>query len=46
ELVIIGGAALGTVFIANPLPVIKRMVAGLIGVMKPSRYTKKFYLEQ
>ncbi|MDX2150232.1 MAG: flagellar motor stator protein MotA [Bryobacteraceae bacterium] len=46
ELVIIGGAALGTVFIANPLPVIKKMVAGLIRVMKPSRYSKKFYLEQ
>lgn len=45
ELVIIGGAALGTLFIANPMHVIKGIVAGLLGVLKPSRYSKSFYLD-
>jgi len=46
ELVIIGGAALGTVFIANPMHIIIAMVKGLLGALKGTRYTKKFYLEQ
>ncbi|MDX1966420.1 MAG: motility-associated protein, partial [Planctomycetaceae bacterium] len=46
ELVIIGGAAVGTVLIANPLSVIKQLVTGLLGVFRGSRYTKQFYLEQ
>lgn len=46
ELLIIAGAALGTVLVANPLPIVKSMASGLIGVLKPSRFTKKFYLEQ
>jgi chemotaxis protein MotA len=46
ELIIIGGAALGTVFVANPLPVVIAIFKGLLGVLKPSRFTKKFYLEQ
>jgi chemotaxis protein MotA len=45
ELIIIGGAALGTVFIANPMPIIIRMLKGMIGSLSGSRYTKKFYLE-
>jgi chemotaxis protein MotA len=45
ELVIIGGAALGTIFIANPLPTVIRMFKGIIGTLGGSRYTKKFYLE-
>lgn len=45
ELVIIGGAALGTLFVANPLHVIKGIFSGLIGVLKPSRYSKSFYLD-
>jgi chemotaxis protein MotA len=45
ELVIIGGAAIGTVLIANPLHVLKKIVAGLAGVFKPSRYTTAAYLE-
>lgn len=45
ELIIIGGAALGTVFIANPLPIIIRMAKGIIGALGGSRYTKQFYLE-
>ncbi len=46
ELVIIGGAALGTVFIANPLHTVISLIKGVIGTLKGSRYTKAFYLDQ
>jgi chemotaxis protein MotA len=46
ELLIIGGAALGTIFVANPLPIVIAMFKGLLGILKPSRFTRKFYLEQ
>lgn len=46
ELVIIGGAALGTLLIANPLSRLKLLVKGLLGALKGSRYTPSFYLEQ
>jgi chemotaxis protein MotA len=45
ELLIIGGAAIGTVLIANPLHVLKKIVAGVVGVFKPSRFTTATYLE-
>jgi chemotaxis protein MotA len=45
ELVTICGAALGTLFIANPLPVIMQIFKGLMAPLKPSRFTKKNYLE-
>lgn len=45
ELVIIIGAAIGTVLIANPLSTIQAIVTGLIGVFKPSPYSKVLYLE-
>lgn len=45
ELVIIGGAALGTLLIANPLPVIMKVITGVLGVLKGSPYTKAHYLE-
>ena len=45
ELVIIGGAAAGTLLVGNPLPVVIKMFKGLIGVMSGSKYTKSFYLE-
>jgi chemotaxis protein MotA len=45
ELIIIGGAAAGTVFIANPLYVLKGIATGLSGVFKPSPYTQEFYGE-
>jgi chemotaxis protein MotA len=45
ELLIIGGAALGTVLIANPLHVLKRIVAGILGAFKPSRFSKQKYLD-
>jgi chemotaxis protein MotA len=45
ELLIIGGAALGTLLIANPLATLIRIANGLAGVLKGSMYTKAFYLE-
>ncbi len=45
ELVIIGGAAAGTVLIANPLSTLKRIATGVVGVFKPSKYTKALYLD-
>jgi chemotaxis protein MotA len=45
ELIIIGGAALGTIFVANPMPTIIRMSKGLLGALAGSRYDKKFYME-
>ncbi|HZU33418.1 MAG TPA: flagellar motor stator protein MotA, partial [Candidatus Angelobacter sp.] len=44
ELVIIGGAAIGTVLVANPLHVLKKIVGGLMGALKGSPYTRKKYL--
>ena len=45
ELVTIGGAAIGTVLTANPMHVLKKMVAGVIGCLKGSPYSKKRYTE-
>jgi chemotaxis protein MotA len=45
ELVIIFGAALGTVVIANPLPTLIRIGKGLAGVFSGNAYTKARYLE-
>jgi len=45
ELLIIAGAALGTIFIANPLHVLKKIGKGILGVFGNSRFTKEFYLE-
>src|SRR5256885_7568734 len=45
ELIIIGGAALGTVLVANPLHILKQIVAGIVGVFKGSKFTQKRYLE-
>ena len=45
ELVIIAGAALGTLLIANPLPIVMKIVKGSIAVLSGSKYTAKFYLE-
>jgi chemotaxis protein MotA len=45
ELIIIGGAAVGTVLVANPLHVLKQIVGGLLSVFKGSKCTRKFYLD-
>jgi chemotaxis protein MotA len=45
ELVIIGGAALGTLLVANPIPLVVRIFKSLLGLLSGSRYTSAFYLE-
>ncbi len=44
ELIIIGGAAAGTLLIANPMRIVKAILAGLIGALKGSAYTRARYL--
>ena len=45
ELLIIGGAAIGTVLVANPLHILKKIASGLGGVIGGSQFTKQRYLE-
>lgn len=45
ELLIIGGSSLGTLLVANPLPLVIRIFKSLAGVVAPSRFTASFYLE-
>ena len=45
ELLIIFGAALGTVLIANPLPVLIAIAKGIAGVFGGSKFHKTFYLD-
>src|ERR1700758_5175730 len=45
ELLIIGGAASGTVLIANPLHILKQIAAGVAGVFGGSKFTKQRYLD-
>ncbi len=45
ELIIIGGAATGTVLISNPLHTLKQMVSGVAGVFGSSKYTTQRYVE-
>ncbi len=44
ELLIIAGAATGTLLVANPMHIIKGVASGLMGVMKGSAFTKDRYL--
>jgi chemotaxis protein MotA len=44
ELVILAGAAMGTLLVANPLRVLKAIVGGLLGALKGSPFTKERYL--
>ena len=45
ELLIIGGAAVGTILAANPLPLTIRIFKSVLGIMAGSRFTQEFYLE-
>jgi chemotaxis protein MotA len=45
ELVVIGGASIGTVLIANPLHILKQIAAGVAGVFGGSKFTKQRYLD-
>src|SRR6202012_3374619 len=45
ELVTIGGAAIGTVLAANPMHILKKLVGGLLGVIKGSPFSKQRYVD-
>jgi chemotaxis protein MotA len=45
EMVTIIGAALGTLLVANPMQIIKDMVAGVLGVLKGSAFGKARYID-
>jgi chemotaxis protein MotA len=45
ELIIIGGAALGTVLIANPWHILKKIVAGIGAIFGASKFSKQHYLD-
>jgi chemotaxis protein MotA len=45
ELLIILGAAIGTVLIGNPPHLLKAIAGGLVGVFKGSKYTQSLYLD-
>src|SRR5438874_7437315 len=44
ELIIIGGAAIGTVLIANPVHLLKQMAVGLTGAFGGSKFSKPVHL--
>ncbi len=44
EVLIIGGAAMGTLVVANPPSVLKRILRGVAAVFKGSHYSKEFFL--
>jgi chemotaxis protein MotA len=45
ELVIIGGAALGTLLIANPLHILKQIASGITGSFGGSPFTQQRYMD-
>ena len=45
ELLIIGGAGAGTVLVANPLHILKKIAQGIGGVFGGSKFSKQHYLE-
>ena len=45
ELLIIGGAAVGTILVANPLHILKQIAAGIGGVFGASKFGKQTYLD-
>src|SRR3954467_6402856 len=44
ELVIIGGAAIGTLLIGNPLPAITKIMKGILGILGSGKYNKNLSL--
>jgi chemotaxis protein MotA len=45
ELIIIGGAALGTLLVANPLHILKKIAGGFGGVFGGSKFSKQTYVD-
>ena len=45
ELVTIGGAAIGTILAANPMYILKKLLGGLMSVIKGSPFSKQRYVD-
>ena len=45
ELIIIGGAAIGTLLVANPLHILKKIAGGIGGVFGGSKFGKQTYVD-
>ncbi len=45
EFIVIGGAGLGSILIANPPSIIGQIIKGILGVMKGNKFTKNVYTE-
>src|SRR5512140_192016 len=45
ELIIIGGAAIGTVLVANPVHILQKVIKGVTGVFGASPFTQQRYLD-
>jgi chemotaxis protein MotA len=45
ELVIIGGAAIGTMLVANPMYILKKIASGVMQVVAGSKFSKQRYLD-
>jgi chemotaxis protein MotA len=45
ELIIILGSAIGTIVVANPMPTLKRIMSGMLGVLSGNPFSKAYYLE-
>jgi chemotaxis protein MotA len=45
ELIIIGGAAVGTLLVANPLHILKKIGGGIAGVFGGSKFGKQTYID-
>jgi len=45
ELLIIGGAAMGTILIANPMHILSQIAKGMGAAFGSSRFTKAWYLD-
>src|SRR5215469_16513236 len=45
ELIIIGGSAIGTLLVANPLPLVIKIIKSLLSILGGSRFTSAFYLD-
>ncbi len=45
ELIIIGGAAIGTILIGNPVYILTKIASGFVDVFRRSKYSKQHYLE-
>jgi len=45
ELIIIGGAAAGSLLISSPVPLLKAIIGQVLGTLKPSHVNKQAYIE-